>query len=157
MSQSALVAFYSRKGHVARVAEGIATATGADTERIIDQKFRGWPWSYIAANREAVNSVPANIVEPRKDPAGYDLVIAGSPVWKDRLSTPVLAYLRRFSGRLPEVAFFVTYLTQGEHLIQYRMRAEIPGTFHALPTLGWAMYAPELRANSDEKVLKVVD
>lgn len=56
-----------------------------------------------------------------------------------------------------KVAFFITYLTQGEHLIQYRMRAEIPGTFHALPTHGWAMYAPELRANSDENMLKIVD
>jgi uncharacterized protein YfaS (alpha-2-macroglobulin family) len=37
------------------------------------------------------------------------------------------------------------------------MRAEIPGVFHALPTKGWAMYAPELKANSDENVMKVVD
>ena len=56
-----------------------------------------------------------------------------------------------------KVAFFISTLTQGEHLIQYRMRAEIPGTFHALPTRGWAMYAPELRANSDENVVKVVE
>jgi len=37
------------------------------------------------------------------------------------------------------------------------MRAEIPGTFSALPTKGSAMYAPELRANSDEEKLRVVD
>ena len=30
------------------------------------------------------------------------------------------------------------------------VRAEIPGMFHALPTDGYAMYAPELRAISDE-------
>jgi uncharacterized protein YfaS (alpha-2-macroglobulin family) len=34
------------------------------------------------------------------------------------------------------------------------MRAEIPGRFSALPTRAHAMYAPELRANSDE--IKVV-
>jgi uncharacterized protein YfaS (alpha-2-macroglobulin family) len=37
------------------------------------------------------------------------------------------------------------------------MRAEIPGTFSALPTVAEAMYAPELRANSDEIKLKIVD
>ncbi|MBI4867408.1 MAG: hypothetical protein HY816_10705 [Candidatus Wallbacteria bacterium] len=56
-----------------------------------------------------------------------------------------------------KVAFFVTWLAQGEHLIKYRMRAEIPGTFHALPTKGWAMYAPEIRANADEHVLGIED
>ncbi len=56
-----------------------------------------------------------------------------------------------------KVAFFITNLTQGEHLIKYRLRAEIPGTFHALPTRGWAMYAPEIRANADEAVIRIVD
>jgi uncharacterized protein YfaS (alpha-2-macroglobulin family) len=37
------------------------------------------------------------------------------------------------------------------------MKAEIPGRFSALPTRGGAMYAPELRANSDEFKLIVED
>jgi uncharacterized protein YfaS (alpha-2-macroglobulin family) len=37
------------------------------------------------------------------------------------------------------------------------MRAEIPGKFSALPTKGSAMYAPELKANSDEIKLGVED
>ena len=56
-----------------------------------------------------------------------------------------------------KVVFFVGWLSQGEHLIKYRMRAEIPGKFHALPTKGWAMYAPEIRANSDEMRLAIRD
>jgi len=35
------------------------------------------------------------------------------------------------------------------------MRAEIPGRFSALPTRAFAMYAPELKANSDEIKLKI--
>ncbi len=54
-------------------------------------------------------------------------------------------------------AFFITTLRQGEHTLTYNIRAEIPGTFHAMPTTGYAMYFPPLRANADETVLKVVD
>jgi hypothetical protein len=37
------------------------------------------------------------------------------------------------------------------------MRAEIPGKFSALPAKGSAMYAPELKGNSDEIKLGIVD
>jgi hypothetical protein len=55
------------------------------------------------------------------------------------------------------VSFFVTHLPQGDHRIEYRCRAEIPGEFHTMPTRGYAMYSPELRTNSDELVVKVKD
>ncbi len=55
------------------------------------------------------------------------------------------------------VVFFVNRLARGEHSVSYRMRAEIPGKFSALPTKAWAMYAPELKANSDEIKLQIED
>jgi uncharacterized protein YfaS (alpha-2-macroglobulin family) len=55
------------------------------------------------------------------------------------------------------VAFFVQALARGQHSVAYRMRAEIPGKFHTLPTRASAMYAPELKANSDEIQLQVED
>jgi uncharacterized protein YfaS (alpha-2-macroglobulin family) len=55
------------------------------------------------------------------------------------------------------VALFVRNLARGRHSVSYRMRAEIPGRFSALPTKASAMYAPELRANSDELKLQIED
>ena len=55
------------------------------------------------------------------------------------------------------VVFFVSRLARGKHSVAYRMRAEIPGRFSALPTRAWAMYAPELKGNSDEIKLGVKD
>ena len=55
------------------------------------------------------------------------------------------------------VSFFVRRLARGKHSMSYRMRAEIPGKFSALPTKASAMYAPELKANSDEIKLKIID
>jgi hypothetical protein len=55
------------------------------------------------------------------------------------------------------VVFFVRELARGRHSVSYRMRAEIPGKFSALPTRAWAMYAPELKGNSDELKIGVKD
>ena len=55
------------------------------------------------------------------------------------------------------VCFFARALARGTHSVAYRMRAETPGRFSALPTRAHAMYAPELRANSDEIKLSIED
>jgi uncharacterized protein YfaS (alpha-2-macroglobulin family)/tetratricopeptide (TPR) repeat protein len=55
------------------------------------------------------------------------------------------------------VAFFVRALARGKHSVAYRMRAEIPGQFSALPAKAYAMYAPELKGNSDEIKLRIID
>lgn len=49
-----------------------------------------------------------------------------------------------------KVAFFADRLPQGRHTLRYRVRAEIPGRFSALPAKAEAMYAPELRGNAAE-------
>lgn len=56
-----------------------------------------------------------------------------------------------------KVAFFVTRLPQGKRILTYRVRAEIPGAFHALPLNGYAMYAPEIRCISDEGSFGIED
>jgi len=55
------------------------------------------------------------------------------------------------------VAMFVHRLARGKHSIAYRVRAEIPGRFSALPAKVSAMYAPELKANSNELKLNIID
>jgi uncharacterized protein YfaS (alpha-2-macroglobulin family) len=55
------------------------------------------------------------------------------------------------------VCFFVRQLARGQNSVSYRLRAEIPGIFSALPTKASAMYAPELKANSDEIKLRIED
>ena len=56
-----------------------------------------------------------------------------------------------------KAVFFVEQLSRGSHSLSYQLRAEIPGRFSALPTKAFAMYAPELRGNSDEIKLGVTD
>ena len=56
-----------------------------------------------------------------------------------------------------KVCFFVRKLRRGKHSLTYRLRAEIPGKFSALPATADAMYAPELRANSNEMKVEIED
>jgi hypothetical protein len=55
------------------------------------------------------------------------------------------------------VVLFAARLARGQNSVAYRVRAEIPGRFSALPTQAAAMYAPELKANSDEIKLRIED
>lgn len=81
------------------------------------------------------------IADPK--PAGFEPVDVQSG-W----SWTGLSAYREF--RDEKVAFFADRLPQGTHNVSYRVKAEIPGKFSALPTKAEAMYAPELRANAAE-------
>jgi uncharacterized protein YfaS (alpha-2-macroglobulin family) len=83
-------------------------------------------------------------------PAGFEPVDLRSGYTGNALG----AYMEFRDNR---VVFFVRQLARGDHSVSYRMRAEIPGRFSALPTQAAAMYAPELKGNSDEIKLQVED
>ncbi|MFP4106526.1 MAG: MG2 domain-containing protein [Phycisphaerae bacterium] len=98
---------------------------------------------------ESKNDYEYIIFEDMK-PAGFEPVQVRSGYTGNEMG----AYVE---FRDEKVAFFVRKLARGKHSVSYRMRAEIPGKFSALPTQAGAMYAPELRANSDEIKVRVVD
>ena len=86
-----------------------------------------------------------------------DMKAAGFEPYQVRsgyISAGMHAYMELRDER---VALFVRSLARGRHSISYRMRAEIPGRFSALPTRVYAMYAPELKGNSDEIKINIVD
>jgi len=83
-------------------------------------------------------------------PAGFEPLLVRSGYNPNDMG----AYMELRDDR---VCFFVRALARGKHSVSYRMRAEIPGKFSALPARASAMYAPELKGNSDEIKLKVVD
>ncbi len=83
-------------------------------------------------------------------PAGFEPVDVRSGYTGNDLG----AYVEFRDNR---VVFFAQTLARGKHSVAYRMRAEIPGRFSALPTRAAAMYAPELKGNSDEMKIGVKD
>jgi uncharacterized protein YfaS (alpha-2-macroglobulin family) len=84
-------------------------------------------------------------------PGGFEAVElqSGQPLYATQAKTNHSAFVYQ-ELRDRKVAMFVDHLSQGVWEIRYTLRAETPGSFHALPLLGQAMYVPEVRANGDE-------
>ncbi|MEZ0296300.1 MAG: alpha-2-macroglobulin [Candidatus Methylacidiphilales bacterium] len=111
---------------------------------------------------EAKNNYEYLCFEDKK-PAGFEAVQvkSGVPVYAradtgDGLFSGASTWMNQ-EMRDQHVAFFITSLAKGKHQITYELRAETPGKFHGLPTLGHAMYVPEIRCNSDEFRITVTD
>lgn len=104
----------------------------------------------VAALREA-NSLPNSRVR-----AGQKLIIPlpGPPPESDYTGRTRWVYQEL---RDRKVAMFIDKLPQGTWEIRYDFRAEVPGQFHALPVVAQAMYVPEIRANSAEVRVNVVE
>ena len=88
------------------------------------------------------------IADPK--PAGFEPVdVQSGWVWEG------LSSYREY--RDEEVVFFADRLPQGSHNLSYRVKAEIPGRFSALPTKIEAMYAPDLKGNAAEWKARIAE
>jgi flavodoxin len=103
-----LVVDYSRTGNTHLVAEALARELGADLERIRDTRSRRGLWGYIRSAREALTERPTEIRRLKCDPADYELVILGSPVWTGHVSSPMRRYLTDNAGKFDRIAVFVS-------------------------------------------------
>jgi uncharacterized protein YfaS (alpha-2-macroglobulin family) len=84
-------------------------------------------------------------------PGGFEAVAlqSGQPMWATQAKTNATTYVYQ-ELRDRKVAMFIDHIRQGVWEMRYTLRAETPGSFHALPLLGQAMYVPEVKANGDE-------
>ncbi len=120
---------------------------------------------------EAKNNYEYLLFEDLK-PAGFEAVQlqSGKPLYASQLKqseidnpqlrNPQSAIRTQYvyqELRDRKVALFMDRLPEGVWQIRYEMRAETPGTFHALPVLGHAMYVPEIRCNGEEMKVIVQD
>jgi len=127
-----LLVYYSRTGFTRAVAESLSARLHCDVEEIADVRSRMGVLGILRCVGEAMFKAAAAIVPPKKDPAAYDLVVIGTPVWAWSLASPVRTYLESCKSRLPEVAFFCTLgnagaeqvFAQFRHLTAKRPRAE---------------------------------
>jgi len=144
----------------APIADGASVASGTRIETVL--------------TIEAKNDLEYVVFEDLK-PGGFEAVdtVSGDGLWasqlrEDAVGAQLLGDPRtaaeRFTGerrwayrelRDRKVAVFVSRLPQGTWELSYTLRAEAPGEFHALPLLGQAMYAPEIRGNDREQVVVV--
>jgi flavodoxin len=113
-STKALVVYYTRTGTTRLLAEAIQQASGADLEEIVDPKKRSGVLGYLASGRDAWRKKTADIQVASKEPADYDVLIIGTPVWAFTMTPAVRTFLERHRGKLRKVAFFCTMGGSGD-------------------------------------------
>jgi flavodoxin len=103
-----LVVYYSRTGTTRKVAEHLRERLGADIEEVVDKKNRGGPIGWLMAGKDAGSKSLTQIEEIKKDPSKYKLVVIGTPVWNNTMSTPIRTYLTKHRELINELAIFST-------------------------------------------------
>ncbi|MCD4783250.1 MAG: hypothetical protein K8T10_05380 [Candidatus Eremiobacteraeota bacterium] len=54
-----------------------------------------------------------------------------------------------------KVVFFASYFWKGKKVLKYRLRAETPGKYRALPTTADLMYIPDVGGRSNEAIFRI--
>ncbi|MCP4049131.1 MAG: hypothetical protein GY730_00260 [bacterium] len=107
-SKKILIVYYSLTGNTERVAGSLANELNADIEKIIDKKKRKGLWRYILAGRDGMLKKETVIEKNKKNPADYDIVVIGTPVWSWKMTPAVRTYINKFKNSFQETAFFIT-------------------------------------------------
>jgi len=115
-----LIAYYSRTGVTRAAAEAIAAAMRqkegleVQSEEVVDTKPRKGALGYLAAGKDAMLKRQTVIAPVSANPADFDLLVAGTPVWAFTLATPVRTYLLVHGKSAKRVAFFCTMGGSGD-------------------------------------------
>jgi flavodoxin len=103
-----LVVFYSRTGTAKRIGKALAQLLACDSEELVDTKNSG-PVDFVSAGRDAEAKQLTTLADLTHDPALYDLVILGTPIWGGILSSAMRAYISANKSKFKRVAFFCTH------------------------------------------------
>ncbi len=112
---NALVVYYSRTGTTKKVARAISDFLEADLDTLIDAKKRRGIIGWLRAGRDAMKGALTTIHGDEHDPARYDLVLLGTPVWAGTMSAATRTYITHYCDQLGPVAFFATCGKETKH------------------------------------------
>lgn len=150
-----LVVFHSRTGHTRRIGRMLAARLRADIEEIGFASSGAAP-GYARCALQAVAGCAAAVRPARHDPAHYDLVLVGTPVWCWSLPAPVRGWLNENRPGPAQVAFFCTMGGSGAERTFAQMRAACGKAPRATLALTEAQLEAGPRAAVDAFVTRLV-
>jgi menaquinone-dependent protoporphyrinogen IX oxidase len=109
-----LVVYYSRTRVTKKVSDFLAEKLGAQVEELQDTVDRAGLKGYMLSGRDATLKRLTQLQPVKFNPADFDLVLIGSPIWSWNLSTPIRTYLTEHKPALRKVAFFCTMGGSGD-------------------------------------------
>ena len=105
-----LIVYYSRSGQTRNIAEVIAKKLGAELEEIVDHRNRKGLLGFFTSGNEAHLKKVIPIERLKNEPAQYDLIIVGTPIWAGNLSTPIRSFLMEYRVQITKLAFYTICL-----------------------------------------------
>jgi len=107
-----LVAYYSRTGNTAVLAEKIANATGADIFKIETVDANHYPADYTQTTKIAQDEIKKDAVvaiNTTPDLTEYETIFIGTPVWWGTMSIPVKSFLHENDMNGKTIVPFATH------------------------------------------------
>lgn len=135
-----LIVYYSRTGTTKKVAQRLSQEVESESEEIIDHKKRAGLWGLIGAGFDAALKKKAKIDLLNQDPAGYDLVIVGTPIWAGLMAPAARTFLSDNRGKIKKIAFLATM--GGSKLT--RAWADMQTVYGAAPVATMAVSAKQM-------------
>ena len=108
-----LVVCYSRTGTTRLVADAIAEKLGCAVEELIDTRKRKGLVGAIRSVLDAALKRRTVIAPINHQPADYELIVVGTPVWGGTLPPAMRTYLSSYGQQLKRIAFFCTERATG--------------------------------------------
>lgn len=135
---------------ILKVGDELAKALPGDVEEIVDTANRSGPVGWLMSGREGSGKKLAKIQPVKKDPASYDIVVIGTPIWAGNMSSPVKTYLTENKAKFKNVAFFCTEGNKG-HETAFAEMGEIAGK---KPKATLAIATVDFKSGSDADKVK---
>lgn len=108
-----LVAYYSRSNITKKLAENIADQIDGDIEQVIPKVNYQGKIGYVRGGKDALTEKIVELDALKYNPADYDVVYIGAPVWASRAANPIISYLKQNEGKFNDVKFFLTAGSSG--------------------------------------------
>ncbi len=139
-----LVVYYSRTGVTRTVATALAERLQADLEELHDRKSRSGLLGGVVGGLDAMFRRLTQIDPPTKDPAAYDLVLVGTPVWAWTMAPAVRTYLSQHGRAIAKASLFCTMGSSGDRKTFAHM-AELLGR---LPAATMSLLEKDVRSGA---------
>ena len=149
-----LMVYYSRTGVTKKTTEKIAellreAAVEVEVEEIVEARKRSGVLGCLGTGKDAIRRRAAPIQPVRADPAAFDLVAIGTPVWAWSVSAPVRTFCEQSGKDAQKLAFYCTMGGTGDK-----------GTFEAMeelcgktPVATVALIDRHVRKDHEEKLV----
>lgn len=103
-----LIVYYSRTNTTRQIAEKIQKKLNCDIEEIKDNNEYKGTIGFLKGGFRATTGRGGKMAEISKNPADYDLVIIGTPVWSSNMATPIFTYIEKYHQDINNIACFCT-------------------------------------------------